>query len=174
MYVEPKERYILRLEPNDEISPHFKAREFFQHESRDRYVIPPMKYFDRVLRLATILELVREHVDCPIKITSGYRTSARNKSTPGSALRSWHMFGCAVDFRAFVPRNIRQENAITEEMFGWLKERVDRLLIGGLGWYPVPGPENSDAPDAKTRTQQRIHMDIRPRLTTTKCKHWVK
>lgn len=52
-------------------------------------------------RLALMLEALRTEEGKPIKITSGVRCKAYNKSLPGSSNASAHMLGLAADFNIY-------------------------------------------------------------------------
>jgi len=59
--------------------------------------------------MAQKLELVREALSCPLKITSWYRPNHYNKVV-GGAYRSYHRLGLAVDFQ---PQGVKIANAKT-------------------------------------------------------------
>jgi zinc D-Ala-D-Ala carboxypeptidase len=61
-----------------------------------------------------VLEPVRELMDCPIKITSGYRSGQLNAYIGGAA-SSQHMFGQAVDID-LGPKNAELYNAIVSNL----------------------------------------------------------
>jgi hypothetical protein len=61
------------------------------HGPRDRVI-------DRLEVLArTVLQPIRDHVDRPVRINSGFRSPAKNAATPGSSASSQHMYGEAAD-----------------------------------------------------------------------------
>ena len=49
------------------------------------------------LLAANIFEPIRTHFGKPIKVSSGYRSAALNKATPGSSATSQHCKGEALD-----------------------------------------------------------------------------
>ena len=138
---------IVHIARNDRISPHFQFKEFCR--TQDPW---PVDRYDRLFRLGAILEAVRRHIACPLKVTSGYRGPARNAQTPGAAPNSQHMHARAVDFRALGPDQVPTQNSLTKDAHAYLMHNADELGIGALGWYP-----------ANSRTLARIHVDIRGR-----------
>ena len=156
---------VVDLQPKDRVSLHFLAEEF--SANRDPY---PVKYFDRMLRIAAILERCRAVFGRTLKITSGWRSPSANEAAKGAA-RSQHCHGRAVDFRDW-----RGDNAVTGRIYKFLEENLDELGIGGLGWYPVPPPPDTPlkGPDGKPepRTYARIHIDIRPRRIGQAVARW--
>jgi len=81
------------ISPEYKLAEHFKFKEFFCID-----IAPPKKYFANVLLCAKELEKVRQFIDSPIIITSGYRTPAWNAYV-GGVRRSYHLYGKAVDIR---------------------------------------------------------------------------
>ena len=150
---------VVHIGRNEHISPHFQFKEFCH--VRDPW---PVERYDRLFRLCVILEAARRHIDCRLKVTSGYRGPARNAQTPGAAANSQHMYARAVDFRALTPEDITGQNERTEAAHAYLAKNADALSVGALGWYPV-GPG---------RAQARIHVDIRGRTIGSQIKTWVK
>lgn len=150
------------IDPDDLISNHFRMREFVH--GYGGHEIWPTRYYDRLFRLAYILETLR--MSCgnyPIKVTSGYRSPEHNKLVGGAA-RSQHMQGRAVDFRAHHPEDIEKQNKRTYGMHAMLLSNIPNFGIGGLGWYK----ENPRCGMA------RIHMDIRLLKPGGSAKTWTK
>lgn len=58
----------------------------------------PEELFNNAKRTATLFEIVREVLDRPCSINSGYRNRILNSTVGGSA-NSSHMYGCACDVR---------------------------------------------------------------------------
>ena len=141
---------VIQLSARDKVSPHFTAGEF----STNEHPYPP-RHFDRLARIAGILERCRAVTGRPLKITSGWRDPEANAGA-GGAKRSQHMSGRAVDFRDY-----RADNVATQRIYDYLVEHLDELGIGGLGIYPA----NASRP-------MRIHIDIRPRLVGQACARW--
>lgn len=70
------------------LSEHFKAKEF-QCKDRSEYLLICED-------LVTILEMIREHFNAPVKVNSGYRTPSWNAKQNG-APKSMHCNGMAAD-----------------------------------------------------------------------------
>ncbi len=84
------------------LSPHFKLSEFVVSETASRHGIdntPPEEAEENLRRLCQgTLEPLREALQLPVVITSGFRTKALNDRLAHSSERSQHMQGCAADF----------------------------------------------------------------------------
>lgn len=75
------------------LSPHFRTEEF--EKATDPV---PAEYKGNLVRLANLLEGFREVVGVPFRITSGYRSPARNAAV-GGADSSQHTTAEAADFQ---------------------------------------------------------------------------
>ena len=84
------------------LSQHFKLSEFVVSETASRHGIdntPPEEAVENLRRLCQgTLEPLREALQLPVVITSGFRTKALNDRLAHSSERSQHMQGCAADF----------------------------------------------------------------------------
>ncbi len=83
------------------LTKHFELEEFLVSETAERLGIdntPPPEVLTNLMRLAVILEDVREILGKPIIIKSGYRCPELNEAVPGSSKTSAHCHGLAVDF----------------------------------------------------------------------------
>lgn len=99
------------------LTPHFYLYEFLHPDDP----IPAPYILDNLYRLASRLQVVRDIVNRPIQIHSGYRTPERNRLV-GGVRNSLHMMGMAADF----------------SVQGVAPHAVQRLLMnwtGGLGQY---------------------------------------
>ena len=150
---------VVHIGRDDRISRNFQFKEFCH--VRDPW---PVERYDRLFRLCAILEAARNHIDCPLKVTSGYRCPERNARTAGAAPNSQHMHARAVDFRALKPGDVTTQNGLTQAAHAYLAANADELGIGALGWYP----------DKPQRTHARIHVDIRGRAIGSPIKNWSK
>lgn len=72
----------------DQLTPHFNAAEFIDHDSKERRDPPTM--------LLGVLENLRGQVGRPLHIVSGYRSAATNARVGGAA-DSRHLHGDAAD-----------------------------------------------------------------------------
>lgn len=82
--------YIATRDANVALSNHFKVKEFACKDGS------PIVFVDAYL--VTILDILRNKIEKPVIITSGYRTPAHNKDV-GGALYSYHTRGMAADIR---------------------------------------------------------------------------
>ncbi len=107
-------------------SKHFKLEEF---ACKDGTPVPE-EFYSNVQELMNNLEVIREHFGTfAIKINSGYRTPAYNKSV-GGAKKSQHLTASAADFRMNITPRIVQDAVEQLQKEGKIKE-------GGLGRYPT-------------------------------------
>ena len=84
------------------LSPHFSLLEFTESPTARKHGIanvPPAKAVDNLKRLCeNTLEPLREALQLPVVITSGFRTKALNDILAHASERSQHMAGQAADF----------------------------------------------------------------------------
>lgn len=94
--------YILDTDGNVKITNHFKVKEFACKDGS------PIVFIDEYL--VTLLEILRQTINKPIIITSGYRTPEHNKKV-GGAKYSYHMRGCATDIivKGMKPKDVAKE-----------------------------------------------------------------
>lgn len=98
-----------------------------EFESKDGATMPK-DVFDNVKKLAKSLQTIRDIVNEPIHINSGYRSPNHNKAIGGSP-NSQHLLGKAAD--------IWCENTTEEELKDIIQGLIDDRYIseGGLGIY---------------------------------------
>ena len=85
--------------------PHFKMTQVSQHFSLDELTKtetglandPGLAVAGNMYRLAETLEQIRELLDCPLRINSGYRSEEVNRKVNGSKT-SAHLWARAADF----------------------------------------------------------------------------
>lgn len=77
---------------NLQLTPNFKLDEFLHGNDP----IPPSWILDNLYRLANRLQVVRDLLEKPIIINSGYRTAKHNQAV-GGAKNSLHLSGMAAD-----------------------------------------------------------------------------
>lgn len=139
---------IEKLEPDDLVGKYFWFKEFCKRAP------VPEEHYDRLLRLCMLLDRLRVFADCPLIITSGYRSPAHNATVAGAAKVSQHSWMRAVDLRPANSVHYETANQKVSAMVRWLLDNADELGVGGLGRYP-----------AQTgRPRARLHVDQRPRL----------
>ena len=81
--------YSLARNGNEQITKHFKVREFRCSDGSDTIFISQ--------ELVEVLQKIRDHFGKPITINSGYRTDYKNSRTKNAAKESQHRFGLAAD-----------------------------------------------------------------------------
>lgn len=99
--IEKYHLYILdwKEEPEMKLTKNFEYGEFWSGSIRGVKIEPPIEFFERIEKMATELQKVRDYIKRPIIITSGYRTPEWNKRV-GGVSNSYHTQGLAVDSRA--------------------------------------------------------------------------
>ncbi len=84
------------------LTPHFTLQEFTESATARKYGIdntPPAEVVNNLRRLCeNTLEPLREVLEMPVIITSGYRCKALNLRISCSSRKSQHMLGQAADF----------------------------------------------------------------------------
>jgi len=107
-----------------QLTTNFKIEEFDCHDGTK----VPSSLFANVNALAHNLQVLRDHLNKPIKILSGYRSEAYNKKC-GGASRSQHLQAKAADIKVegFTPEQLK---GIIEEL-----QREHFMKQGGIGLY---------------------------------------
>ena len=82
--------YSLNKDENKNITKNFKVKEFSCKDGSDKIIID--------LHLVDKLQFIRDYINKPIKIISGYRTEKYNEQV-GGAKESYHVKGRAVDIQ---------------------------------------------------------------------------
>lgn len=126
--------YSLKEHGNDYLTDDFRVREFRCFDGKtDKILIN--------LKLAALLQDLRDHFGRPIVITSGYRTAAHNKNVKGEP-GSLHLYGDAADI--YIAGVDLWEVARYAESLG----------VKGIGLYePVNTPEK--------KSSGWVHVDVR-------------
>lgn len=106
------------------LTENFNKSEF---ESKDGATMPPV-VLTRIKILAENLQVLRNHVNKSIIITSGYRSPAHNRRV-GGAPSSKHVLGEAADFK--IPGMTPREVYLTILEL----QRQGKMLKGGLHAY---------------------------------------
>lgn len=84
------ESYFVNVDGNEQLGKYFKVKEFACKDDS------PIVFVDTYLY--NVLNILRNKLDKPVIITSGYRTPEWNKKC-GGAKYSYHMRGMAADIR---------------------------------------------------------------------------
>ena len=119
----------IRQAPNYYVTDHFMYSDFIC-PCCDTLKIVPGFY-----RHVGLLEQMRQELDFPIIITSGYRCKHHNIKV-GGAPRSWHLLFAT---------DIKPENGEPDKLLAMYETAVD-LGFGGIGRYDT-----------------HIHLDLRPK-----------
>ena len=115
------------------ITPNFSLSEFACHDGTS----VPNRFIPNVKKLAQNLEVLRESLNSPIKIVSGYRSpvynASRRKKSTGVAKNSQHLYAKAADIRisGVTPKEIETE------ILKLISEK--KMEQGGLHRYDTKG-----------------------------------
>lgn len=106
------------------LTKNFTREEF---DSKDGCKMPDEVLYN-IQKLANQLQYVRDYLDEPIKVNSGYRSVSHNKAVGGSK-NSQHILGKASD--------IVVKNISSKTLFDLMEDLIDKgeILQGGLGLY---------------------------------------
>jgi hypothetical protein len=118
------------------LSKHLELAEVIRSSTAKRLGIknePTAEHLANLKLLAeNIFEPIREHFGRPIFISSGYRSAALNKATPGSSTTSQHSKGEALDIDLdgteisnkqvfeFIKNNLNFDQLINEFDYSWV------------------------------------------------------
>ena len=119
---------IVQLNSKANLSEHFVLGEFTRSRYPEVYNIPSHEAIANLKRLCSWLEVLREQVDHPIIINSGYRSAQLNRKVGGAATSN-HLTGCAADIRT---SGYEQAIAYAAILLAYAKESeqvFDELLI---------------------------------------------
>lgn len=89
----------------------------------------PSEYMDNVQELARNLQVLRDFLDIPIYVNSGYRTPQYNRSVGGSE-NSQHLYAKAADIRVTTGMPTECIYDIIEGLI-----RIGQMKQGGVGLY---------------------------------------
>tara|TARA_B100000809_G_C14786010_1_gene404784 strand:- start:112 stop:519 length:408 start_codon:yes stop_codon:yes gene_type:complete len=106
------------------LSKNFKKSEFRCRDGKD----VPSELMDNLRELVENLQIIRDHIDKPVRVISGYRTPKYNRKI-GGARKSQHMKAKAADLR------VRGVTAVElrEIILNLIKE--GKIKRGGVGLY---------------------------------------
>lgn len=88
----------------------------------------PEDVFNNILELADNMQLIRDYLNKPITVNSGYRSPSYNKSI-GGASKSQHLLGKECDFTV----SGLTPSAVASRLEELIKDST--ILQGGLGRY---------------------------------------
>lgn len=108
------------------LSKNFKKSEF---DSRDGVEVPS-EYMHNLRELVLNLQIIRDHIDKPVKIISGFRTKRHNRKI-GGARKSQHLTACAADFQVDGLSVLELYEIIIDLM------KEGQIKAGGVGLYPT-------------------------------------
>ena len=109
-----------------QLEKNFNLKEF---ECKDGTVVPK-EYMSNVEELARNLQILRDHIQKPITIISGYRSLEYNTKIKG-AKRSQHMVAKAADIIVPGMTSLEVRDIILELI------REGKMEKGGVGIYPT-------------------------------------
>jgi uncharacterized protein YcbK (DUF882 family) len=119
--------YIVKkaIRMNGQLTKSFNISEF---QSKDGATMPP-DIAKNIQELAKNLQVLRDYLQLPIKITSGWRSPAHNAKTKGAAKNSQHIYGKAADIQVPGKSPIEVKKAI-ETLID-----AGKMKQGGIGLY---------------------------------------
>ncbi len=108
------------------LTKNFTRAEF---DSKDG-IMMPQNVLSNVQKLATNLQVLRDHINRPVTINSGYRTPEYNKKVRGVS-NSQHLFGTAAD--------IRVQGMTPKQVYDVIETLIaqGKMKQGGLKAYPT-------------------------------------
>lgn len=121
--------YSLAADGNTYIGRNFRVKEFKCNDGTDTILISK--------RLVELLQIIRDHFNQQVIITSGYRTTSYNAQV-GGATKSQHLYGRAAD--------IIVQNISPIEVYNYVNS-ILKGYSGGIGCY---------------RSKGYVHVDVRP------------
>ena len=111
-----------------ELTNNFQLHEFACNDKAHTPV--PTELIQNVQELANNLQVLRDFINEPIHINSGYRTESYNKATKGSSPKSQHLLAKAGDMttKSYTPKQLA---AIIKKLI-----KQGKMKQGGVGIYP--------------------------------------
>ena len=139
-YIMPTVRaYNAFTEGSKKLSANFTVSEFQCHDGSGAVLIAD--------ELVAVEQAARDKTGAAINNNSGYRTNAYNKTLPGAATESKHLYGLAADTRS-AKLTIYQLAALYETIL------AAKGIPGGIGLYEKDGFVHVDVRTAKSRWKQ--------------------
>lgn len=122
----------MQINKNLKLTPNFTLKEFISVNDPDGWEFD-VRVLNNLYKLANRIQVIRDLINKPIHITSGYRSPVHNKNVGGEQ-NSYHIKGMAADIVVVGMSPVQVEKLL----HGW---------TGGLGTY--------------TKTAEFNHIDIR-------------
>ena len=129
---------------NTFLSPHFSLLEMTESQTARKHGIenvPKPKEVENLKRLCkNVLEPLREAMQLPVVITSGYRCKRLNELLVHAARKSQHMVGCAADFyvgQGRVPSSRFQVPSHRDRLIMAFRHIIEQLDFDQLILYPT-------------------------------------
>ncbi len=106
------------------LTKNFSLSEFASHDGEPT----PPEVVENLKELAKELQVLRDYLNTPLKINSGYRSPAHNKAV-GGAKFSQHLLGKAAD--------ISSNKYTPDQIYAAVKllQKEGKIRIGGIGRY---------------------------------------
>lgn len=106
-----------------QLSKNLTLAEMTRSESAKRAGIrnnPSNVHLANMVKLANVIfQPIRDHFNCPIHISSGYRSAALNAAIPGSSKKSQHSSGEAMDI------DMDNTKITNKQVFDYIKDNLD-------------------------------------------------
>ena len=106
-----------------QLSKNLTLAEMTRSESAKRAGIknnPSNVHLANMVKLANVIfQPIRDHFNCPIHISSGYRSAALNAAIPGSSKSSQHSLGEAIDI------DMDNTKITNKEVFDYIKNNLE-------------------------------------------------
>lgn len=134
-----------------QLTKHFSLKELTHSDTAVKHNLentPNGVQYRNLLNLAAFLEFVREYVGCPLKISSGFRSTEVNKLVGGRA-KSDHLDGRAADTNAL--------GMDTKKYFQLLADSnlpYDKIILEYDRWVHI-----SIAPEGKAARRMKLIID---------------
>lgn len=103
---------------------HFTLSEFTKHMKPSEIKKIPFEHYDNILRLSQLMNIIRNYVNRPLIITSGYRTPKHNKAV-GGVPTSEHLTGRACDFQFQLAPYEHVDTELQQKVIDYVLDNVE-------------------------------------------------
>jgi len=125
------------LNQNIPYCPNFRWREFLLLRKWDVYAVPETEeIYYNIIKVATVLQRIRDLVQVPVRVTSAYRPTIYNELI-GGAPRSQHRIGAAVDFKISGFNGVSGCNRVREILRPYMDQWEFRIENIQGGWVHI-------------------------------------